>query len=207
MGHDFQFGSPHAGTEHKPVASGSAESNGVIETIHRSMGVVIRIFVNEHPPQTLTDVQDLVETALASAMHATRTTSNSALDFNSPGSLVFRRDMFLDMPFQADLLALHTLRQQKIDNRLILANSKRLHHEFKVGDPIVKRTVLTASDKLRPTGTGPHRIETVHHNGTVAIRLNQHQRERVNIRRMQPFRSQAPQHPRCSGCLLHGGGQ
>ena len=48
----------------------------------------------------------MIDSAFATAMHATRCISNTALGGYSPGALVFNRDMFLNIPLIADILTL-----------------------------------------------------------------------------------------------------
>ena len=121
-------------------------------------------------------------------MHATRCASHSSLDNVSPGGLVFRRDMFLNIPLIADIIALQEARQQGIDRRLMKANRNRIPHEFTVGELVKKRLKVGPKDKLRRAYEGPFRIEQVHTNGNVTIRLNGPVRERINIRRIEPWR-------------------
>ena len=164
------------------------QSNGIIESVHRSIAVVIRTLVQLYPPTTREEANDLVERAIATAMHATRCAAHSSLNQYSPGGLVFHRDMYFDIPLLADIITLQEARQQGIDKRLIAANAKRIQHEFKVDDLVLKLRKITAADKFRPTYTGPHRIIQVHTNGNVTIRLNQHVLERINIRNIIPYR-------------------
>ena len=121
-------------------------------------------------------------------MHATRCAAHSSLARQTPGGLVFRRDMYLDIPLMADIIAISNVRQQIIDQRLLKANSKRKPHEFTVGEQVLKRNLIGPRDKLRPTFSGPYRILQVHTNGSVTIQLDARIRERINIRRLQPFR-------------------
>ena len=100
--------------------------------------------------------------------------------------------MFSDIPFATDLFTINQLRQHKIDARLLKANAQRIHHDFQVGEQVLRRNDLGPSDKSKPTAKGPFRIEKVHSNGTVTICMGPHVRERINIRRTQPFRSQTP---------------
>ena len=55
-----------------------------------------------------------------------------------------------------------------------------------MGDEVLKLTYKP--DKGQDRGTGPYRIETVHQNGTVTIRLNANTIERISIRRVKPYR-------------------
>ena len=78
----------------------------------------------------------LIDTAFATAMHASRCASNSQLNFYSPGALVFHRDMFLNIPFHAHLILLNKFHQSKIDQRLSKANAKHIPRDYRVGDQI-----------------------------------------------------------------------
>ena len=74
-----------------------------------------------------------MDTALASASHAIRTVAHNTLRI-APGALVFRRDMFLDIPLEADFVQLSERRQATIDRNLLSANNKRRTYDYKVGD-------------------------------------------------------------------------
>ena len=100
--------------------------------------------------------------------------------------MAFGRDMLLDIPFIADILAIQENRQHLVDKRLLRANAQRVRHDYAVGDLVWKREYLGLSDKLKPTVTGPYPIVRVHTNGTVTLRLNDHVLERINIRRIRP---------------------
>ena len=192
LAQDFNFKCLDAGLHARPNTVANPQSNGIIESVHRSIGMVLRTMVQLYPPQTQRDAQNLVERAVATAMHATRCAAHSSLGRYTPGSVVFRRDMYLDIPLLADIITISEARQQIIDKRLLQANAKRIHHEFKVGDEVLKRRVIGPRDKLRPTFSGPHRIVQVHTNGDVTIQLSARIRERINIRRIQPFRRPPP---------------
>ena len=119
-------------------------------------------------------------------MHATRCAVSASLGWNSPGALAFGRDMFMDIPLYADILAVRNNRQLLVDKRLIRENAKRIRHNYAVGDMVWKKMHRGFSDKLQKPYTGPYPIERVHTNGTVTIRLSPNQVERINIRRIKP---------------------
>jgi len=58
-----------------------------------------------------------MDNALATVMHATRCAINHTMK-TSLGDLTFRRDMFVDVPIKADLIAIRNNRQQLIDTNL-----------------------------------------------------------------------------------------
>jgi len=78
------------------------QANAVCERMHQTVTNILRPLLHAHFPQTAQAASDIVDTALATASHASRATLHRSLN-NSPGALVFHRDMFLDIPLIADL--------------------------------------------------------------------------------------------------------
>mmetsp|Transcript_13464 Transcript_13464/g.37213 ORF Transcript_13464/g.37213 Transcript_13464/m.37213 type:complete len:170 (+) Transcript_13464:786-1295(+) len=164
----------------------SAPSLPLTQSVHTTVGSVLRTLVYLHTPHSTTEAEKLVDKALATAMHATRCAANSSLLNLSPGAIAFHRDMHLDIPLHADIIALQQNRQALIDKRLLDANAKRIPHDFHVDQKIMKRNVLSFSDKMKPAYRGPYKIVQVHTNGTVTIALDDNTTERINIRRIKP---------------------
>ena len=106
----------------------------------------------------------------------------------SPGAVAFRRDMHFNIPLIADIMTLSQMRQAQIDKRLILANAKRIRHDYKKEEQILLRNKSLIGNKLRHIYDGPFQITQVHTNGTVTIRRRAGIHERVNIRRIKPFK-------------------
>ena len=94
--------------------------------------------------------------------------------------------MILDIPIIADWKTIRDNRQVMIDDSLIKANRRRFSHDYHVGDEVLKLTHNPG--KLEERAQGPYRVETVHTNGTVTIRVSPHVIERINIRRVKPFK-------------------
>lgn len=186
---DFRNYLEQSGIENKPVSAGNPQSNAIVEQVHKTIALVLRVLVAERPFNSAEELDLLVEDAIHTAMRATRAAAHSSLHNISPGALAFRRDMNLDIPLRADLLTLRELRQRQIDTRLIKANAMRQPHEFLVGDQVMIRRKLNHSQKLDATYTNPVRITQIHHNGTATVRLSPNQLQRYNIRRLEPFRS------------------
>jgi hypothetical protein len=67
-----------------------------------------------HPPQNIADANAIMDTCLATAMHATRATVHRSLRI-SPGALIFQRDLFLDIPLNGDLITIQAHRQHLIN--------------------------------------------------------------------------------------------
>ena len=132
---------------------------------------------------------DIIDTALATASHASRSAIHRTLHI-SPGGLVFRRDMFLDIPLLADLALIRANRQVLIDDNLRRQNLKRRSYDYQVGQQVLILNSDTHPSKLDPTtDSGPFPILQVHVNGNVTIQRSEFITERINIRRLRPYRT------------------
>ena len=79
-------------------------------------------------------------------MHATWAAAHLKLEYCSPRSIVFGRDVVLNIPFHTDLIMLQDKQQQKIDTRLVHANNaRRTHYNFQPGTKVY---VLTDHKQL-----------------------------------------------------------
>ena len=67
--------------------------------------------------ETAQAANDIIDTALATASHASRSTLHCSLN-SSPGALVFHCDMFLEIPLIADLEMIRNHCQLLIDDNL-----------------------------------------------------------------------------------------
>ena len=174
------------GIKHSTSTSRNPQGNSLIERIHQTIGQVLRTVCLSRNPKSVEEGNAITEETLATAMHACRCACSSSLDYNSPGSLAFGRDMFLDIPLIADMLAIRNNRQLLVDKRLLRANAKRIRHDYAQGDMVWKKLHIRLSDKLKPSVEGPFEITRVHTNGTVTMQLSDKVSERINIRRIKP---------------------
>jgi hypothetical protein len=92
--------------------------------MHQTVGNVIRTLLHGKPPQNITKAKDFIDEALSIAMHAMRTGVHITLG-SSPGSLIFNRDMFLNIPLIADWHAITQKREHLVNENLIRENNKR----------------------------------------------------------------------------------
>ena len=69
--------------------------------MHQTVGNVLRTLLHGEPPQNIKNAKEYVDEALSIAMHAMRVGVHSTMG-SSPGNLAFNRDMFLNIPVQAD---------------------------------------------------------------------------------------------------------
>ena len=131
------------------------------------------------------NARDIIDNALATAMHAMRTNVTSALG-SSPGALVFGRDMFLNVPLVADWVTIAKHREQLVNENLRKANLRPRAYDYAVGDKVLKK--VWKPTKLGERTTGPYKITGVHINGNVTVELDEDVYERINVRRLIPYR-------------------
>jgi hypothetical protein len=126
-----------------------------------------------------------LKNAIANAVFATRAAYNSSIR-TTPGGMAFGRDMVLDIPLITDLRLIQEHRQQLIGDRRIAANRCHFSYDYNAGDEVLK--LIYKPDKLQPRATGPYRVQRVHANGTLTIRLSPTTIERISLRRVKPYR-------------------
>ena len=156
--------------------------------MHQTVGNVLRTVLHsmDRPPKDLTVARDLIDDALATAAHSMRTNVCTTLK-SSPGALVYARDMFLNVPLMADWQMIASKRQQLVNESLRKANAKRRSYDYAVGNKVLKK--IWKPTKLGKRTEGPFDVARVHTNGNVTLQLNSAVTERVNIRRIIPYRA------------------
>ena len=120
---------------------------------------ILRELILREKPCTLADARVLVDSALATASHAVRTNVSQTTGY-SPGALAFHRDMLLDVPIVADLLAIRERRQLSVDANLRRANAKRSSYDYQPGQEVLKKR--HEYTKLGERWDGPYAIQRVH---------------------------------------------
>ncbi len=77
------------------------QSNAICERMHQTVNIVLRTLVHTNPPCNMTQARDIIDDALATAMHAMQITVATTLG-STPGALASAQDMFLNVPLIAD---------------------------------------------------------------------------------------------------------
>jgi hypothetical protein len=185
IGADFQRILEINGVHDVPTTVKNPQSNAICERMHQTAGNIIRTLTLSQPPQNLQHAHNIVDSALATTMHATRCAMHHALHM-SPGAFVFQRDMFLNIPLIADLQAIQERRQVLINENLRRQNLKRRRFDYVINQEVLVK--IPQPRKLDPRNEGPYRISQVHANGTLTIQRTDHITERINIRRVVPYR-------------------
>ena len=118
-----------------------------VNGVYKIVATLLRTMANTQPLQHYHQAVNLIDTALAKAMHSLRVTYNRTLQM-SPGGLVFQRDMILDIPTIGDLHAIHDRRQLQINENLRKQNDRRFDYDYQVGGQVL--LLLPDPTKLGP---------------------------------------------------------
>jgi hypothetical protein len=185
VGWEFQEFLQKFNVKDVPTTSRNPTANSVCKRMHQSVGNILRTMLHGNPPENVTKANELVDDALSTAQHAMRTSVHTTLG-SSPGALVFSRDMFLNVPLLADWHAITQKREHLINYRLMRQNAQRRRYDYAINQKVLKK--VHDPTKLGIRTSGPHIVKQVHVNGTITIQLRPGVTERINIRRIIPFR-------------------
>ena len=157
--------------------------------MHMSVGNSLRAQLLEYEPRTLEEARRYMDKALVTAMHAIRINVSEATG-NSLGGLAFHWDMLLNIPLQFNMEDLNNRRQLQVDRNTAQMNTKCYGFDYKVGERVMKKR--HEHNKLDPYWDGPFEITQVHVNGNVPIEIQPGVVERLNIRRLKPYKEPTP---------------
>jgi hypothetical protein len=160
------------------------QSNAICERMHQTVNNVLRTLVHTNPPQNMTQARDIIDDALATAMHAMQTTIATTLG-STPGALAFARDMFLNVLLIADWQAIVRTCEHHVNENLRCANRKQRQYDYALGPQALKK--VHNPTKLGVRTEGPYTIEHIHVNGNLTILLREGITERSNICRVLPY--------------------
>ena len=185
MGWQFQELLQQAGIYDVPTTTYNPQANSICERMHQTIGNVLRTLIHLNPPTNPQQARQIVENALSTTIHAMRCSVSRSLGI-SPGALVFQRDMFLDLPIIGDLMLIQQKRQILIDENLRRQNQRRRTFDYAVGGRVLIK--VEDPNKLQSRAIGPFSIVQVHTNGTVTIMRSPHVTQRINIRKIIPYK-------------------
>jgi transposase InsO family protein len=186
IGPEFQLLLEGCRIKDVPTTSKNPQANSICERMHQTVGNVLRTLLHGQPPQQITGARakEFIDEALSITMHAVRAGMHSTLG-SSPGSLVFNRDMFLNIPLIADWHAVTKRREHLVNENLMRENRKRRRHDYAIDNRVLKKRHNPTRLGLRTIG--PFKVVQTHVNGTVTIELRHGVTERINIRRIIPY--------------------
>ncbi len=93
---------------------------------------MLRTLVHTNPPQNMTQVRDIIEDALATAIHAMQTTT-ATTSGSTPGAFAFAWDMYLNMQLIADWQAIACTHEHHVNENLRCANRKQRQFDYAPG--------------------------------------------------------------------------
>ncbi len=146
---------------------------------------MLRTLVHTHPSCNMTQARDIIDDALATAIHAMQTTVATTLGSTS-GALAFAQDMFLNMPLIADWQVIAHTHEHHVNENLQCANRKQCQYGYALGQQVLKK--VHDPTKLGVRMEGPYTIKHVHVNGNLAIILREGVTECINIHMVLPYR-------------------
>jgi hypothetical protein len=172
MGANFQRILQHFGIKDVATSVRNPQSNTVYERLHQSVANDLRVFLSQAIPFNVTNVAKLVDSALATALHASCATMHRTLGM-TPGAIIFNRNMFLNIPLLTNFHLLQTRQQAVIDDNLHQSNQKRQQPDYQPGDECL---ILDhkATKKLDTCLMGPFTIVHTHVDGTLMIQRTPH---------------------------------
>ncbi len=135
------------------------QANAVCERIHQTVGNVLKTLLHSKPPQNITTGKEFVDEALSIVMHAMREGIHTTLG-SSPGSLVFNRDMFLNIPLIADWHAITLKQEHLIHENHLRENQKRSRYDYVPQQRVLKKRGKPR--KLDKRTSGPYRVVQIH---------------------------------------------
>ena len=166
--------------------------------MHQMLRNLIRSFELQDNPYL--DSDDPWSGILAAALFAMCSMYHTTLRM-MPGQLVFGRDMILNTQYLADWTAIKAHKQQLIHKNNIIKNSKRIPHQYKVGDMVMLENHL--ANKYEQPYKGPYLVMQVNTNGTVHLKIGA-VTDTVNIRHIHPYKTMLSNSNHGGECSMHG---
>jgi hypothetical protein len=183
---EFQDVLKYYGIQDSPTTVKNPQANSIIERVHLTMGSMLSTYIAEatenHRQILRTDLDDFVDTALASTQRAINATVHSVTK-ETPGAFIYQRDMMLPIQSFANWELIRQRKENNIVKNLFHENRDRRPFDWQPGMEVLIQDIR---NKLDPKYKGPFPIHRVHTNGTVTIRKGQ-TFERINIRRIKIY--------------------
>ena len=108
--------------------------------------------------------------------------------------------MILNTQYLADWTVIKAHKQQLICKNNIIENSKRIPHQYKVGDMVMLEN--HHSNKYEQLYKGPYLVMQVNTNGTVHLKIGA-VTDTVNIRHIHPYKMTSSNANHGGKCSMH----
>ena len=125
----------------KPITVRNPQANAIVERVHQVIGNIIRTFELE---SNYLDEDDPWKGILSATAFAVRSTFHTTLR-NTPGQLVFGRDMIFNIKHEANWEYIREQKQQLIVKNIIAENAKLMPHTYSVSVVIKRGTKKSMS--------------------------------------------------------------
>ena len=167
-GYEFQELLNSYGITGIPTTVKNPQANAFAERVHLTMGDMLRN--EDFVMDPILTWRDEVDNILQSVTWSIITTVNTSTK-HSPGQLAFGRDMTLPLKIHCDWNRIVTRRKTQAVTDNQKENSRRIRHEYKIGDKIL--ISLSADERRKQNKIGdqvtedPYKIKMIYRNGTV----------------------------------------
>ncbi|CAJ1946505.1 unnamed protein product [Cylindrotheca closterium] len=119
IGHNFQLKLQQWGIHDASATSKNPTANAICERMHQTVGNILQTrFNNTNMAPNIQTANQAVDDAVAACNHAMRCAVSQSLKNNTPGEVVFARDMLLNIPVTANLLSIQEKRQLMVSKNL-----------------------------------------------------------------------------------------
>ena len=112
-----------------PTTSRNTQANEIFERMYQTLGNVLCVLLYTILPRTVANEADLIDQALAMATQSMTVNVTTTLK-EYPGSLVFGRDMLLDIPLIYDWKTIQQHRPTLVNERLRQVNQSRIIFDY-----------------------------------------------------------------------------
>ncbi len=140
------------GIKGKPITVRNPQANAIVERVHQVIGNIIRTFELEN---NYLDDEDPWKGVLSATAFAVRSTFHTTLR-QSPGQLVFGRDMIFNIKHVANWEYIRQRKQQIIDKNNQRENARRVKHVYSVGDQVLLKR--GTENKYETPYKGPYEV-------------------------------------------------
>jgi hypothetical protein len=176
IGQDFQkMIKEDYGVKAKPITVRNPQANAIVERVHQVIGNIICTVELEN---NYLDDNDPWKGILSVTAFAVRSTFHTTLQ-NTPGLLLFGRDMILNVKHEANCEYICARKQNIIIKNNKAENAKRIPHTYNIGDKVI---LTRGTENIYETPyQGPFTITQVNENGTVRMTIKNVE-DTINIR-------------------------
>ena len=179
------------GVNRKRITTRNPQANSMVERAHQTVHNMIR--TNQlHIPVEGHTLPERVTGILTAVGHAMRSTVHTTLRA-TPTQLVFQRDAYLNVNFQANWNYIKARKQHLITQNNVRENAHRKPHTYAEGQTVMVKQKPNRKHGDKDEYNGPFTINKVNDNGTVRLSRNTQNGgvvyETWNIRNIHPHQA------------------